>query len=345
MSLAERFDRFANWCVGSSPLYEQLAHGVAADEELLDIARTVPSGRSPPHVLLGAVHAGLLGGAEHSLTTFYPSVNARPTSVADRDPVPPFREFCLEYENYLQPILESRRTQTNAVRRCTALLPAFEFVSQLADGKPLALIELGASAGLNLLFDRYGYEYGGRSVGNRESALQLTAEIRGEQEPPIPDEFPRVVSRVGIDLNPLDATDPEDARWLRALIWPEHTHRRRNLERTIDIAGENPPDLRRGDAITGLSELVSEVPDNVPVCVFDTQLRYQLSKERIEQLEKALAEIGTRHELYWLSGNRASPNHEHGILLELGQVIDGQPVVEPIATYDQHGAWIEWLAG
>lgn len=345
MSLAERFDGFADWCVGTSPLYEQLARGVAGDEELLDIARTVPSDCSPPHILLGAVHAELLHGVGHPLAAFYPSIAARPISVADEDPVPPFREFCLEHEKHLRPILERRRTQTNAVRRSTVLFPAFEFVSQLADREPLALIELGASAGLNLLFDRYGYEYDGRPVGNRESALQLTAEIRGERESPIPDEFPRVVSRVGVDLNPLDATSSSDMRWLRALVWPEHTHRHRNLERAISIAGENPPDLRQGDAITELSELIGEVPDDVPVCVFDTQLRYQLSKERIEQLEAALVTVGREQELYWFSGNRASPDHEHGILLELGQIIDGQPVVEPVAVYDQHGAWIEWLAG
>lgn len=342
MTLASRFENFADWCVGTSPLYEHLARGVASDEDLLDLARIVPSERSPPHILLAAVHAELLGSVDHSLGAFYLSVVSDPLSVENDDPTPLFREFCLDYEDRLRPVLETRRTQTNAVGRCTALLPAIEYISRLADREPLALIELGTSAGLNLLFDRYAYEYDGRRVGNEESALRLSANVRGDREPPIPDDFPQIASRIGVDLDPIDVTDPDDAHWLRALVWPEHTGRRRSLERAISIAREDPPKLRQGDAIALLPELLGEISNDVPICVFDTQLRYQLSEGRIEQLNDALAEASKHRELYWLSGNRPAPDHEHGICLELGRAIEGDPVVEPIAAYDQHGAWIEW---
>lgn len=343
MTLAARFDGFADWCVGTSPLYERLARGVATDEDLLDIARVVPDDRSPPHVLLAAVHAELLRGVSHPLAEFYPSVIERPLSAVDENPVPAFREFCLEHEERLRPVLETRRTQTNAVRRCTALFPAFEFVSQLADREPLALIELGASAGLNLLFDRYSYEYNDSCVGTVDSSLRLSAAVRGDRDPPISAELPPIDSRVGVDLNPLDVTNEADARWLRALVWPEHKNRHRNLDLAISIAREDPPKLRRGDAIGLLPELLGEVPAGIPLCVFDTQLRYQLSEKRIERLDETLIEAGTSRELYCLSGHRPAPGSEHGIFLELGRVIDGQPMVEPIAVYDQHGAWVEWI--
>ncbi|MCH7659406.1 MAG: DUF2332 domain-containing protein [Euryarchaeota archaeon] len=343
MTLAARFDGFADWCVGTSPLYERLARGVAGDAELLGLARVVPSDRSPPHVLLAAVHAELLRGVSHPLSTFYPSVADDPILVESENPFPSFRSFCLEHEERLHPILETRRTQTNAVRRCTALLPAFEFVSRLADREPLALIELGASAGLNLLFDRYDYEYNGDCVGNTDSPLCLSAAVRGDREPPIPNQFPRIDSRIGVDLNPLDVTDLDEARWLRALVWPEHTNRHRNLEQAISIAREDPPKLRRGDAVESFPDLLEKIPDSLPVCVFDTQLRYQLSDEQVEQLDESLTEAGKSRELYWLSGHRPAPECEHGIVLELGRVVDGNSVVEPIAAYNQHGAWIEWV--
>ncbi|MEM4781509.1 MAG: DUF2332 domain-containing protein [Halalkalicoccus sp.] len=342
MTLADRFEGFADWCVGTSPLYERLARAIADDEVLLDLARIVPSDRSRPHVLLGAVHAELLRGVDHPLAAFYPSVTDDPIPVTEEDPYPVFRGFCLGHTDRLRPSLETRRTQTNAVRRCTALLPAFEFVSRLAGRDPLALIELGASAGLNLRFDRYGYQYGERRVGVENPTLVLSTALRGEREPPLPDDPPPIASRVGVDLDPVDVTDPADARWLRALVWPEHADRRRNLEAAVGIAREHRPDLRRGDAIATLPDLLDRVPPERPVCVFDTQLRYQLPEERVERLDETLADAARRRELYWLSGHRPSLEHEHGVVLEFGRTIDGQPVVEPLAAYDQHGAWLDW---
>ena len=165
-ALAQRFVRFADQeCGAYAPLYDRLARGIAADPELLTIAARARSGQQVPLLLLAAVHSLLLGGVNHALGAFYPSIT-RHTAIPPGDPLPAFRAFCLDHRDVLLELVSTRLVQTNEPRRCTMLLPAFATVARLAAGRPLALIEVGASAGLHLLFDHYGYNYGsGRSAG------------------------------------------------------------------------------------------------------------------------------------------------------------------------------------
>lgn len=154
-ALAQRFVRFADQeCRDYAPLYDRLARGIARDPELLTLAAHARSGQQAPLLLLAAVHALLLGGADHALGTFYPSVVPR-AAVPSEDVMPAFRAFCRDYHHALRALVCTGLVQTNEPRRCTVLLPAFATVARLAGDRPLALIEVGASAGLNLLFDRY----------------------------------------------------------------------------------------------------------------------------------------------------------------------------------------------
>ncbi|WP_458205050.1 DUF2332 domain-containing protein [Haladaptatus sp. NG-SE-30] len=335
MTLSERFEDFAEWCVGTSPLYERISHGVASDPTLLALAEEVPSKRSRPHILLAAVHSHLLAGTDHALADYYPTVSDDPE---DGDPLPAFRDFCTEYEDDLLPILHSRRTQTNAVRRCTALFPAFTHVSREVGGKPLALVELGPSAGLNLCWDYYAYDYGdaGR-YGTSECVLD--SESRSEQSPPLQVEFPPVASRVGIDLNPLDVRDESDVRWLRALVWPEHTDRHRILRAATSVARQHPPELRQGDAVERLPDVLQEIPTEVPVCVFDTQMRYQLPESVQERLQERIEDAAEDRTLHWLSGHMAAPEWDNALTLDW---FDGDES-RRLAAYEQHGKWVRWL--
>jgi hypothetical protein len=165
-ALAQRFMRFAEQeCGDYAPFYAHLARGIAHDPELLAIAAHTRSGQQAPNLLLAAVHDLLLRGADHALAAFYPSV-AHLAAVPPGDPLPAFRAFCRDHRAALIDLVSTRLVQTNEPQRCTVLLPAFSMVARLASGRPLALIEVGASAGLNLLFDRYGYDYGaGQSAG------------------------------------------------------------------------------------------------------------------------------------------------------------------------------------
>src|SRR5262245_55878285 len=159
-ALSQRFVRFADQeCGAYAPLYDRLARGIADDPELLTIAAHTRSGQQAPLLLLAAVHSLLLSGANHALSAFYPCVT-HGAAVPPGDPLPAFRAFCRDYRDALLELVSTGLVQTNEPRRCTVLLPAFAAVAHLAGGRPLALIEVGASAGLNLLFDRYGYDYG-----------------------------------------------------------------------------------------------------------------------------------------------------------------------------------------
>ena len=158
----------------------------------------------------------------------------------------------------------SRATQTNEAGRCATLLPSLAQIAA-AGGRPLALIEVGASAGLTLFPDRYGYEYdagpgspGWLPAGAAGSYPVLGCAVTGPV--PLPAELPQVVWRAGIDLNPLDVRNPDDVAWLEALIWPEQDFRRERLRRAIAVAQADPPLLVAGDLNEQLLALAAQAP-------------------------------------------------------------------------------------
>src|SRR5215218_1913808 len=152
-TLADRFACFAlEECHDSSPLYERLALGVADDPAMLALAAYARPGQPTPNLLFAAVQYLLLGGTPHPLAAFYPGLAHDP--VAGGDPYPAFHDFCRQHADSIRELLETRLVQTNEVRRSACLLPAFCWVARLAGDRPLALLEIGASAGLNLLWDR-----------------------------------------------------------------------------------------------------------------------------------------------------------------------------------------------
>jgi hypothetical protein len=205
MPRADEFREFADWASDQSPLYEQLSRATADDDALLDLAATAPPSQPAPNLLLGAVHDRLLSGVDHPLADFYPTCADDPTDPAESDPFPAFQSFCRDHREAIRERLESRLVQTNDVGRSAVLYPAFSRITATG-GEPLALVELGASAGLNLLWDRYRYAFDDRAVGDSESPVRIETDLR-DGTPPLPDEPPSVTERWGVDLNPLDVTD------------------------------------------------------------------------------------------------------------------------------------------
>ncbi|MBF9133545.1 DUF2332 domain-containing protein, partial [Plantactinospora sp. S1510] len=202
---------------GVSPGYERLAHAVSRDDDILALLAALPPARRQPNLLFGVVR--LLGGPIDDPTAF--------------------RGYTVANWPAIEAELRSRATQTNEAGRCAVLLPVLAALPQ-----PLALIEVGASAGLCLYPDRYAYRYGGTSVGSGEPVLECEATGMAP-----PARVPEVVWRAGLDLNPLDVTDPADVAWLEALVWPEHTHRRARLRAAAAVAAADPPLLVRGDLV------------------------------------------------------------------------------------------------
>ena len=344
-ALAQRFVRFADQeCGDYAPFYAHLARGIAHDPELLTIAAHTRPGQQAPNLLLAAVHDLLLRGADHALAAFYPSV-AHLMTVPPGDPMPALRSFCQEHRAALIDLVSTRLVQTNEPQRCTVLLPAFATVARLAAGRPLALIEVGASAGLNLLFDRYGYDYGaGQSTGDLQSPIQFTCTLRGEVRPPIPASMPPVATRVGLDLHPIHATDPEAVRWLRALVWPEHLARAALLQQVLALAQREPPPLIAGDALTVLPRAVAEAPTDTALCVFHTATLAHFPPEARARFRALIAELVGQRDLFWLSSEGSGNSGRRGLYLTLLTAFQqGRRTEYQLAYSHPHGAWLEWL--
>jgi len=212
------------------------------------------------------------------------------------------------------------------------LLPA---LAQLPE--PLALIEVGASAGLNLLADRYSYDYAGyRLAGRDPAAPTLRCQPRGPV--PLPPRVPAVAWRAGLDLNPLDVASDEDVRWLSCLVWPGEGDRADRLAAAIAAARRDPPAVRRGDLLTALPALAAEAPAGATLVVYHTSVLYQVAADQRERFIRAVRGLGAA----WLSSE--APGVVPGTA---GPARDGQTCVlardgRPIGYADSHGTWLQW---
>ncbi|WP_203718152.1 DUF2332 domain-containing protein [Asanoa siamensis] len=245
MTTATRYAEFAaGEARGVSPAYERLAAAVAGDDDLMALLDRLPEAKRQPNLLFGVVR--WLGGPVEEPTAF--------------------RAYALANWPAIEPAMRTRATQTNEAGRCAVLLPVLAALPQ-----PLALLEVGASAGLNLYPDRYAYRYGDQVVGSGAPLLDCAA--TGVTPPAA---LPEVVWRAGLDLNPLDVTDPADVAWLDALIWPEHQHRRDRLRAAARVAAADPPLLVRGDLVDDLPALAAQAPAGATLVVFHTSVLYQV---------------------------------------------------------------------
>lgn len=339
--LARRFARFAaTETKGTSPLYEALAARIAGDRDLLRLCRDVRPGQLPANMLFGAVHYLLQSGADHPLRTFYPSLVASPRPPADA--FPHFRDFCLAQADAIGAVLRRRGVNTNEVARCAVLLPGFHRIAERG-GEPLHLVEIGCSAGLNLRWDSYAYDYDdGRRYGDPASPVVIACALRGSRRPPLPDRLPAIGRRVGIDLAPLDPDAAADAAWLRALIWPEHKARAERLDAAIALSHARPVDLRTGDGVALLPEIVRALPANGTVCVFHSFAVVQFAQEQRAAFEAALSGLSRHRPIFRLGLEWDSAAEEPR--LHLHRYADGQAHVELLARCDAHGAWVERLA-
>jgi len=316
---AENYRRFAAYeARGRSPLYEQLADGVADDPELLAFLADLPQEKHQPNLLLAAVRylAGVQPGYEA------------------------FRAVVLDRRAEVSAMMLARRTQTNEPARCATLLPALASLRQ-----PLALLEVGASAGLCLLPDRYGYDYGTCRIDGQPGAPVLACRCMGPV--PLPRRPVDVAWRAGIDINPLDVTDPDDVHWLSCLVWPGEGDRAERLAAAIDLARRDPPRLIRGDLAERLAETAAGAPKEATLVVFHSAVLAYVSPGRRAEFGRAVTALGAvwlaQEDPQVLSGlpgfPRTLPAPEPGptsFLLTRG----GR---EALAYADGHGTWIRWL--
>lgn len=339
--LAAAFTHFATHRCGTyAPLYARLGAAIAGDGELLAVAAGASPGQSPPDLMLAAAHYLLARHGDDQLARYYPSLVSSP---AAGDPMPAFRRFCLHHRDKLTHLVSTRRVQTNEVRRCCYLLPAVILAGHLA-GRPLALIEPGASAGLNLAMDGYAYDYGTPvRIGDADSPLLLRCHLRGPHRPPLTLPIPHVAWRAGLELDPLDPVDAQDAAWLRALVWPDHRDRATRLNAALRLAASRPaPLMYAGDAAEQLPAAVAAAPDQAAVCIFHTAFLAHLPHAERDRFTRQVLTCSARRSIYWV---QAEPRPaDTGPRLRLRVCQGGQIVAEwPLGHYQPHGAWLHWL--
>lgn len=316
MGTAERYRVFAaREGRGVSPAYERLALAVAGHAGVLDRLDRLPGPKRQPNLLFAA--ARYLGG---------------PVT----DPAA-FPDWALRHWADLAATMLARRTQTNEPARCAVLLPVLARLPQ-----PLALLEVGASAGLCLFPDAYRYRYGDHVVGPADSPVCVDCAVDGPV--PLPGRVPTVAWRAGIDLHPLDVRDADDLRWLDALIWPEHARRRTVLHAAARLARADPPRIVGGDALADLPALAAEAPAGATLVVFHSAvLAYLPVEARI-----AFAELVAGLPGHWVSneGLGVFPRLDAAVPVRTGGpapfllALDGHP----LALTAPHGQSLHWLS-
>lgn len=313
--IARGYRAFVEESAGTSPLYARLAADVADDGDILEFLAALPVGKRQPNLFFAAVqylHGAPGGGRE-------------------------LRRWVVEDGERLHLTMTSRATQTNEPARCSALLP----ILARLDG-PLALIEVGASAGLCLNPDRYGYDYDGRPVGAR-SAVHLTCTTTGDM--PLPERLPEVVARIGIDLHPLDAAADDDRAWLRALVRPglNAPDRLQRLDAAAEIAGREPARMLTGDLLSRLPDAFALAPPgSTPVVVHTAVLPYVPSERRaafLEQVESLPVRWIAPEARGVVPGTGETPSGGWGTDFVLA--LDGRP----LALAAPHGGRIDWMPG
>ena len=328
----------ASCATGGSPLYGRILEGVVADLRAGGVCADVLLGRpEEPFAtaltlrFLGAVHRIVLDGRAPELAAFYPSVGGTDAG----DPVPAFLATVRRHGDEVR-----RRTgdgvQTNEVGRSAALVGGFAAVARRTD-LPLRVLEVGASAGLNLRFDHFAYDTGTTVAGDPESPVRFTGVWEGPP-PELPACF-TVASRRGCDRSPVDPTTDPGRATLRSYVWPDQLDRLQRLDAAIEVARRVPAPVEQADAAEWVAERLAEpAPGEATVVVHSIVLQY-LDREQRARLRGAITEAGGRATgaapLAWL---RMEPGGERAEV-RLTTWPRGEETVLGSAGYHGHPVW------
>jgi hypothetical protein len=314
--LSHRYAAFArDEARGASVIYEKLALGVAASPELLSFIASLPPDRRQPNLFLAAIRH--LYGVPQD---------------ADR-----LVALVREHQGPIRALMQSRTTQTNEPARCAVLLPILAQLPQ-----PLALLEVGASAGLCLLPDRYGYDYGMTRIAPVAAAAPVfRCVVNGSV--PLPARAPEIVWRLGLDLNPIDLRSNAAVEWLETLVWPDQPERAQRLRAAIEVGRSDPPRVVQGDLLTDLEPLIATAPKDATLVVFHTAvLAYVTSQVLRDHFAQTLRRSGA----VWISNEAPGAFPAHATLAPpapaRGRFLLMRDTA-PVAWTGPHGQSIDWF--
>ncbi len=284
--------------------------------------------------LVGAVQGLVLAGVAPDLARHYPTEGGTPTWPEAGE------AFVAAVGEHTEAVRErlGRQVQTNEVRRCASLLGGFLTIAR-ETGLPMRLREIGSSAGLLLFWDRYHYALGAQEWGRPDAPVTIRSDWRGEALP-VADTV-EVASRLGCDIHPIDATDPEGLRFIQSFYWVDQQDRI-DLLKSAAGALEGPApveEIRAGDFV--LREVASR-PDGEVTVLFHSTMWWYLPEEERARITRALEDAGRsathRRPLAWLRSEPPNLDHTEG---RLRLWPSGQERL--LARAHHHGTWVEWL--
>lgn len=279
--VVSQYAAFAAEAGDASPCFAEWGLGVAGDPEVLAWVDALPGLKKQPNLVFAA---------------------ARFHGVPAPGPYAGLREALLGDDGSIRATIMARSTQTNEAGRLATLLPAFALA---VPAGPVALLEVGASAGLNLYPDRWGYEWS-TPAGPVTLGAEPRLGCRVTGPAPLPAVVPQVAWRGGIDLNPLSVTDPDDVAWLELLVWPEEDDRRERLRHAVEIARGDPPRLVHGNLLEELPALVAEAASYGEVLVFHSAVAVYLTAEDRARMREMLLGLVADRSCHWVSNEAIS---------------------------------------
>jgi hypothetical protein len=331
----------------ASPLYKHVAFALSESDEALRAIEAAPARKRNPTVILAALHDLALAGRAPALAAAYAAGDVHAAAGAAIDTL-------LQMTDAVTDIAVRRPVRADETGRCAVLYPAIAEAARRAGAKAVGLIDIGRSAGLNLNVDRVGItDSNGLSLGDPSSPVQLRSRIAHDR--PVPTRaIPEVVSRIGVDVDPIDVTDADDARWLRACLPPDQPERIARLNAEMALAATAPPLLLRGDAAEWLPDAIARVPANALPVVTTTWALSQFSLETRQRFLCRLEEDAVGRAVAWVSaegvgvaptiptlGDRPASGHSIIGLALFGR--SAQPA-EAIGRCWSRGHVLAWLA-
>lgn len=348
-SIAEAFREYGEATFGDEPTYSEICNEIAQAPHAIDLLLAHEPDARQPNLILAAVHYLLLGGHEHDLGERWGQPSSSNSHAAT---ITLFDDFVGQHRGQVDRLLATKRTQTNEVGRSAVLAMMLDDAHRRTN-KPLAWIDLGASAGLNLNLDRYRISYESDteswSLGPAEAELNLRCRLEpGSIRPP--SAHTPIGWRLGIDKNVVDASDDAQARWLQACVWPSDRSRRETLNRALDIARRYPPPLMQADAAYGIAQAIEQAPSDLTLVVTTTWVWYYLPEDVRSAILASFQSCG--RPVFWYSlealGVVVELGHEP---LDVGRSVMGRTVFGSsmdaltgvrLGAAHPHGRWIDW---
>lgn len=351
--LVERFRRFVDPDDPSLRFYRRLCESIPDDPAVLALLDSAQPGQRRPNLLLAALHDLVLQYPDEPYSRFYETVGGD-YPVTDPDPMPALRSFVADHHNELEQLIASRSTQTNEVNRSCLWFVALRHATADLVDRPVSVIEIGASAGLNLWFDRYRYDFGdGRRRGEPGSAVHLRCEIRSGA-PDLDSPLPVIRSRVGLDLDPIDLGNAAERRWLKACLWPGQADRHERFDAAADLAMTEPPRVVRDDAVDGIADLIEECDPDDHIVIMNSWVLTYLRRDRRAALDRIIDLAATDRDVTWISAEgegvidwvpAIDGTIEPNTVIGTSRWRGGQRSVERTGVCHPHLEWLRWEAG